>query len=119
MREKIKDKLDQEIKRSKRKRIFTPLLIGAAFLGFIGILLPFFPSSSTNIQGIAIKLTAVQTDEGNFPKMLIRLENNATVRASMPRNLEFIKGAKVNVLKTKSITNIYSYKVLGYVKPST
>lgn len=51
--------------------------------------------------------------------MIVRLDSNITVRASMPRKLEFIKGARVNVLKMKSIMGINSYKVLGYAKPNT
>ena len=119
MRKELKDKLDLEARRSKRRKILLSLSVGAGFLGFIFILVPFLPESSTNIQGVAIKLTAVQTDEGNFPIMMVRLENNVTVRASMPRKLEFIKGARVNVLKTKSVMSIHSYKVLGHAKPNT
>jgi hypothetical protein len=82
-------------------------------------LAPFLPASTTNIQGVSVKLTAVQTDEGNFPKMIVRLDSDITVRASMPRKLEFIKGARVNILKMKSIMGISSYKVIGYAKPNT
>jgi hypothetical protein len=119
MRKELKDKLDLEYKRSKRKKLYVTIMVGAGFLGFVLILVPFFPSSTSNIQGVAVKLTAVQTDEGSFPKMIVRLDSNITVRASMPRKLEFIKGARVNILKMKSIMGINSYKVLGYAKPNT
>ena len=68
MRKEIKDKIDLEYKRSKRKKLFVFLVVGAGFLGFILIFVPFFPSSTSNIQGVALKFTAVQTDEGSFPK---------------------------------------------------
>ena len=95
------------------------LMVGAGFLGFILVLAPFFPASTTNIHGVAVKLTAVQTDEGNFPKMIVRLDSNVTVRASMPRKMEFVKGARVNILQMKSIMGVNSYKALGYEKPNT
>jgi hypothetical protein len=119
MRKEIKDKLDLDFKRSKRKKLYVSLMVGAGFIGFILILAPFLPASTTNIQGVSVKLTAVQTDEGNFPKMFVRLDSDITVRASMPRKLEFIKGARVNILKMKSIMGINSYKVIGYAKPNT
>lgn len=119
MRKELKEKLDQEAKNAKKRKLLVPLLAAAGFLLLILLFMPFFPTSISNIQGVSVELSAKQTEEGSISIMMVKLETGVIVKASMPRKLKFIKGAKVNILRNKSIIGTYSYQVLGYEKPNT
>ena len=113
MKQDIKDKLDKEVPKNKIKfiAIFAiPTLI--IVLSFVAI----FPISSTNIEGLAFKLTAKQTDNGNIPIMLVKIESNEIIKASLPANLEYIQGKKVELIKTKTLIGAATYKVIRYVE---
>jgi len=112
MKKEAKDKLDKEALKSKIKfyAIFAiPLLIFAALLTV------FFPTSSNNLEVIAIKYTAEQTDFGNIPIMWAKLDNGATIRISMPNNVETRQGKKAEIIKTNTLIGISTYKFVRYV----
>ena len=113
MKQDIKDKLDKEVIKSRIKffAIFAiPTLI--IVLSFIAL----FPISSTNIEGLAFKLTAKQTDIGNIPIILVKIENNEIIKASLPVKLEYMQGKKVELTKTKTLIGAVTYKVIRYVE---
>ena len=113
MKQDIKDKLDKEVEKNKIKfiAIFAiPTLI--IVLSFVAIV----PISSTNIEGLTFKLTAKQTDNGNIPIMLVKIENNEIIKASLPVKLEYIQGKKVELIKTKTLIGAVTYKVIRYVE---
>lgn len=116
MRKNLKEKLDQESRKEKIRKYIVRFSVGGCFLLFIFVLLPFFPQTSKNIQGIAAQLSTVLTDEGNKPIMIIKLDSGKTIRASMATTFPFKKGARVELLMKKSIMGIASYKVLHYTK---
>ena len=90
--------------------IFTFTLIGLYFL----LLLP--PKEVETIQANALKLSAIQTDEGSKLFMLIELEDGKTVKARMLRKFPFVKGAKVTVTQKKSYLGFTNYSILWNTK---
>lgn len=90
--------------------IITFTLIGLYFL----LLLP--PQEVKTIQATALKLSAVQTDEGSKLFMLIELEDGKTVKARMLRKFPFVKGAKVTVTRKKLYIGFTTYSILWNTK---
>jgi len=114
MRDDLKEKLDSEHRKERLRSYAIGGCVAGGFLLFILIFLPLFPKSSTNIEGIAVHLGAVQTDEGSRPIMLVKLENGEKVKASMQKVLPFRKGAKIKLVMNESITGLRSYQAIGY-----
>lgn len=106
--------LDAVLRKERFREYKTPLLIAIVFLGFIVIALPFISGKVIEIQGIAVRLTANLSDDGNKPVMFVKLNNGSTVRASTPKNLHFKKGAIVNLLQKESLIGTRTYVVVGY-----
>ncbi len=94
MKQDIKDKLDKEVLKNKIK-FFSIFAVPTLIIVFSFIAL--FPISSTNIEGSAFKLTAQQTDNGNIPIMLVKIQNNEIIKASLPVKLEYMQGKKVEL----------------------
>ncbi len=57
---------------------------------------------STEILGTMIGVHGVSTETGNVLYLFIKLENGSIVEAIKPRHIDFIKGQKVTVKKTKT-----------------
>jgi hypothetical protein len=118
MRNDIKNKLDVVARKDKLLRLKYGLLVIGVFCGYILIMLPYFPSTSTTLKGTAVRLNATQTDEGNMPIMVVRLDNGTIVNASMTKNMQFRRGANVELLHKESITGVNSYAVIKYADSS-
>ena len=112
MKKEDKGVLDKELFKSKVKfyAIFAvPILImGLLFTAF-------FPISSSNIEVTAFKYTAEQTDFGNIPIMWAKIDNETTIRISMPNNIDLKNNAKAEVIKTKTLIGSTTYKFVRYV----
>ncbi len=116
MRKDLKEKLDKAARWDKLANLKIGLIITGAFVAFILVLLPLFPSKVISIEGTATQLSAVQTDDGSMPIMMVRIDDGSLVKASLSNNLQFRKGARVEVLMKESIVGTKSYSVIKYAK---
>ena len=119
MRKETKKRLEAEARKEWFRSHIATAIVVAGFVGIIALLLPLLPESVKAITATAKQIGTVQTDQGSVPVMMIMLENGATVRGSMPRNMQFQKEAKVTALEKKSFSGAVSYEVVGYADQNT
>ncbi len=48
--------------------------------------------------------------------MLVKIQNNEIIKASLPVKLEYMQGKKVELTKTKTLIGTATYKVIRYVE---
>ena len=114
MRPELKRKLEKEMKRSKKRPLmvvtFSFLLISSVLTASL------VPLSTTTIQGVSVKLTAVPTWKvGNLPRMIVRLDEGRQIRAKMSRKLSFLPNSRVELHQGKTLIGFTTYRVVRYI----
>jgi len=116
MKKETKEKLDKLARKDKIKNIGVFIFVVLFFVGFMVVLIPFFTVDSTKIEGTVFQLTAVPTDEGNLPIIMVKLKDGEIVRAHIPSNTPFKKDAKVELNKSEKVGGFSTYKFIRYVE---
>ena len=113
MRPEIKNKLDKELKRAKRK----PVIIVTLSFFVIGVALTacLVPLSTTIVYGESVRLTASPTWKvGNLARMIVRLNEGRLVRAKMSRHQSFIANKRVELHQGKTLIGYRVYRLVRY-----
>ena len=113
MKKELRDKLDKEL-RKVRKYVY----IGIVFILIASLTLffPFTPLTSRTLEGTTIKYSAHVTDLGNRPFVMVKLDNNETIKAKLPTKLKYRDGGRVEVVEKKTIIGARTYVVARYIK---
>jgi len=112
MNKEAREKLNRLILKNRIKfyaAILIPLIL---ILGLFGA---FFPVSSSNIEVKVIKYTARLTDFGNKPIMWAKLDNGKTIKITMPINSQLKQGASAEIIISKTLVGVPTYKFVRYV----
>ena len=114
--------ISAEQKEKNRKYLRNKKLKHYSFVVFTFALIALFllfqlpPKETKTIQATALKLSALQTDEGSKLLMLVELQNGKKVKARLLRKFPFVKGAQVTVTMKKSYLGFSTYSVLWNTK---
>ena len=113
MGNKLKEKLDREVRR-ERISIVSIILFCLVFILFLS---PSFSKKQEITQGFIVRLSAIQTATGSKSRLIIELKNGASVFAIMPPGFLVEEGKMVNVkMKKRFMGLIRNYWVIGYVQ---
>jgi hypothetical protein len=97
-----------------RRKLFLRIVPVVGVVLFLGTW--FFPVSFKSVRGVTESFSAVQTENGSTPQVTVRLESGDGVVASFPRQLDYRRGAKVEVIERQVLLGNHSYRVVGYAE---
>lgn len=116
MREELKSKLEQELKKSKRKNV---LLISIPFIGFALLISLLVPFSTSETEGVTVKRAALPSEYGNLPRVMVKLDEGKIVRARVPRQMIFQPEKKVVLQQSNTLVGIKRYRIVRYLSNGT
>jgi len=117
MKENVKANIDKAIRKDKLNRFLILGFPEFLIIALVAVaLVVFFPMGSESIEGKAYKLSSLQNASSNEKKMLVELGDGTIKTASMPDQMIFKAGERVELVETTGLAGSTKYRVVRYIK---